>query len=220
MYLVFYKKSISKKTKKAAVAVIAFVLAVLLLITAVRAEGSTGKKVNTFYAYLSIPTYLFDYYVKRVGEARLHGSAFFYGLLTFFNYFTSKIGFEIPMYTEAYEIIQKTQDGWVDVFPGEYYNAYVSMFYYFYIDFGIVGIILGSAFFGYICYMVYHGAFKKKNIVALIYYMLIIQCIICSLVRWQFATITMVIAFLVEYTMTQKKFRLTELKFTQISVRR
>ena len=94
------------------------------------------------------------------------------------------------------------------------------MFYYFYIDFGIVGIILGSAFFGYICYMVYHGAFKKKNIVALIYYMLIIQCIICSLVRWQFATITMVIAFLVEYTMTQKKFRLTELKFTQISVRR
>lgn len=209
----YYHATITKKTKKRMVVIVLAVLVALLLLTVIRSKGASGKKVNTIYAYLSIPVYLLSYWLDATGSVgQLHGSGFFYGILTFFNYFTSKLGFDIPAYREAYNVIQVTQDNWVAVFPNEWYNAYVSMFYYFYIDFGIAGVILGCIFFGYLCYIVYYSAFINKEKCALLYYMLLIQCIICSLVRWQLGTITMVLTFIIEFMLTFNKIRLGGIK--------
>lgn len=219
----FYGKRIPKKMKKKVIIAVSAVVFILLIITKIRASGSAGKKVNSFYAYLSIPVYLLDYWLGRSGGIRLHGGAFFYGVLSFFNYFTSKLGFDIPLYRQAYEVIQVTQDKWVKVFPNEWYNAYVSMFYYFYIDFGIIGVIAGCMLFGYVCYIVYDKAFGKKNKKALIYYMLLIQCIVCSLVRWQIGTITMVLTFAIEYVLISSNIKIIDLisiKLKSIRIRK
>ena len=209
----YYSHTITKKTKKRMVLIVIAVFAALMLLTVIRSEGASRKKVNTIYAYLSIPVYLLGYWLDANGSVgRLHGSGFFYGILTFFNYFTSKLGFDIPAYRAAYDTIQVTQDQWVAVFPHEWYNAYVSMFYYFYIDFGMIGVILGCILFGYLCYIVYYSAFVKKDKCALLYYMLLIQCIICSLVRWQLGTITMVLTFIIEFMLTFNRIRLGGIK--------
>lgn len=218
----FYGKKIPKKLKKEVIIALICVFAVLLIITKIRAQGAAGKKVNSIYAYLSIPVYLLDYWLERSSGTHLHGGAFLYGILTFLNYFTSKIGFDIPLYRQAYDTIQITQDKWVCIFPGEWYNAYVSIFYYFYLDFGIIGVILGCMLFGYACYALYYHTYVKKSKTALIYYLLIIQCIVCSIVRWQLGTITMVIAFLMEFIITFNRINLKipVLKLKRIKIKR
>lgn len=212
-----YHKKLPKKFKKQIFILISVVVVIFLMISVVRASGASGKKVNTFYAYLSIPVYLLDYWIDKVESApRLYGGAFLYGILTFFNYFTSKAGFVIPLYEKSYDMIQVTQNGWVEIFPHEWYNAYVSMFYYFYIDFGIAGVIAGSVFFGYLCHEIYHIAFIRKNRNALIFYLIMIQCIVCSIVRWQLGTITLVITLLFEWFIVSNKYKIKmpEIKFT------
>lgn len=212
-----YHKKLPAKFKKQIFILISAVVVIFMFISIVRASGASGKKVNTFYAYLSIPVYLLDYWIEKVKDLpQLHGGAFLYGILTFINYFTSKAGYDIPLYRDSYDMIQITQNGWVEIFPHEWYNAYVSMFYYFYIDFGITGVVAGSIFFGYLCHEIYHIAFIKKNKNALLFYLIMIQCIVCSIVRWQLGTITLVLTLLFEWFITANKFKIEmpKIKFT------
>lgn len=212
-----YHKKLSAKFKKRIFILISAVIVIFFLISSIRASGASGKKVNTFYAYLSIPVYLLDYWTEKVENApHLYGGAFLYGILTFLNYFTSKVGFHIPLYEKSYNMIQVTQNGWVEIFPHEWYNAYVSMFYYFYIDFGITGVVIGCMFFGYLCHEIYHIAFIKKNKNALLFYLIMIQCIVCSIVRWQLGTITLVLTLFFEWFIIPKKYRIEipKIRFT------
>lgn len=212
-----YHKKLPAKFKKQIFIFILAVVFIFFLISLIRAAGASGKKVNTFYAYLSIPVYLLDYWIEKMeNTSHLYGGAFLYGILTFLNYFTSKFGFNIPLYEKSYDMIQITQNGWVEIFPNEWYNAYVSIFYYFYIDFGIIGVILGCIFFGYLCHEIYHIAFIKKNKNALIFYLIMIQCIVCSIVRWQLGTITFVFTLIFEWLMISKKYKIEipKIKFT------
>ena len=62
------------------------------------------------------------------------------------------------------------------------------MFYYFYFDFGIIGIIIESMAYGLICHILYHDSIIMNDRSKLLLYLLAMQTIMFSFVRWQFGT--------------------------------
>ncbi len=91
------------------------------------------------------------------------------------------------------EMFNIIQNSWIEVFPRNWYNAYVSCFFYFYLDFGIIGVMLGSFVFGKISSIFYNLLIKNKSLLSILIYMIILQCIIDSFIRWQLGTFTLLL---------------------------
>lgn len=75
------------------------------------------------------------------------------------------------------------------------FNAFVTPFFYFYLDGGIIGVILGSALYGAICAFSYRKAVDCPNIRNIALYLLIIVGITTSMIRFQFVMPAYVLAF-------------------------
>lgn len=75
------------------------------------------------------------------------------------------------------------------------YNAFVTPFYYFYADFGYIGVALESLVFGAISQKLFDNAETGRSSRYVIMYMLFAYCLIMSMVRWQFFNVTYFISF-------------------------
>ena len=137
-----FSRQFTKKQKRTILLLFVCVCLIILFFLIVR-KGS--RKINTIYAYLSIPAPIFSHWKEwfDVSGNYLYGGATFYGILSWINFFTSKIGLELPVVVTAREYIVATQDTWLVLFQSGYvYNAFCTIFYYFYMDFGIFGVII------------------------------------------------------------------------------
>ncbi|HFU3970355.1 TPA: O-antigen polymerase [Streptococcus suis] len=192
----FYNINLSKKfKKKIRQAIILFVLFFIFL-TLSRINTQNSNNVNSLYAYFTIPVNLFDYWINwfdSVGAEHTNGGAFVFGFLSWINFFMEKIGINFLNYNTISEYIMATQNRWINVFPGKSYNAFVTMFYYFYMDLGSLGIVIGSSLFGFISYYTYFYSVKIRNANNLLYYLFIVQCILTSFVRWQIGSVSFVV---------------------------
>jgi oligosaccharide repeat unit polymerase len=70
------------------------------------------------------------------------------------------------------------------------------MFYYFYFYFGYIGVFLGSLLFGYFCYRIFSKSILSNNRNNIILYLLVVQCILFSFVRWQIGTSSFIIEYI------------------------
>jgi len=68
------------------------------------------------------------------------------------------------------------------------YNAFVTPVFYFYLDFGIIGVILYSIIYGMLLGFSYSLIKRKMNILNLFIFLMIMQGVFTSMVRWQFIT--------------------------------
>ncbi len=75
------------------------------------------------------------------------------------------------------------------------FNAFVTPYYYFYSDFGMVGVLICSFVYGCICQAIFSHYQKNKDIRSLIAYLLLSQSIFLSMVRWQFYQVTFTLTF-------------------------
>lgn len=199
----YYKFKVPKKfvkhIKKGVV-----VLAILLGIYMVLRKSTSDVHVPSIYAYFTAPILLMDYWVKNLGShfLYLHGGAFCYGIFTLLNWMTSKMGFGFPGYSYVNSYIQATQDQWIEIFRGRWYNAFVSQFYYFYIDFGVIGVLVADVLWGMLCYRLFYLALIKQKKKYLPWYLIMVQCLVCSIIRWQLGTATMVLTIIMEFLLT------------------
>lgn len=196
---------LKRKTKK-----LLFFCVIMFMILMVARRSNNPNKVNSIYAYLTLPVNLFDYWVSDFKSNSLpytYGGGYIFGIISWINWFTSKIGMELPVYSVVSQYVINTQNIWVNVFPGRSYNAFCTMFYYFYFDFGIIGIILGSFIYGWICYLVYYKAIIEKNRKMLLMYLLVIQTILFSFIRWQFGTANFIVEIVMSYLIIRGKER-------------
>jgi oligosaccharide repeat unit polymerase len=194
----YYKPTIDKKVKKNVKQIFIGACIVFIFLMLVRTRTSTNRSVNSIYAYLSIPIGLLDYWVNwfdSVGNSYAYGGGFLFGIIAWINWFTSKLGFQLSIYSLVSSYVINTQNVWVNIFPTKSYNAFCTMFYYFYFDFGMIGVVLESIIFGYMCHNVYYKSIIKNDKNNLLLYLLFIQCILFSFVRWQIGTAN----FIVEY---------------------
>ena len=62
-------------------------------------------------------------------------------------------------------------------------NAYCTMFFNFYNDFGVFGVFLGSFLFGFFCMLAYSFFVRRKNTRSLVCYLILIQFMFFSVAR-------------------------------------
>ncbi|WP_321995066.1 O-antigen polymerase [Clostridium butyricum] len=183
--------------------------AVVLLLVITFYRQKEADAVPTLYSYFCIDIPLLSYWTDYVdiNNVATYGNAFFRGILEGINFFIGKLHLSTPGFWEMQEIFDLVQNTWIQIFPNNWYNAYVSCLFYFYLDFGIIGVAIGSFVFGKISKYVYQGLLKNRTLFMEIMYMLIIQLIIDSFVRWQIGTFSFLVTFFYAVICTKKRKR-------------
>ena len=85
------------------------------------------------------------------------------------------------------------------------FNAFVTPFFYFFADFGYLGVAAGSFVYGWMSKALYRRTSESSDIRSLVAYMMIVQSIFMSMVRWQFYQVTFTVAFVYIFIFIGKK---------------
>lgn len=201
----YYNFEIPKRYKRKLLYGIIIGIFFLLIITFYRTKDNAA--VPSLYSYFSINYPLFSYWMNYVDiqEKFYYGNAFFRGILEGLNFILGKFGLSTPYFWKMQEVFNLVQNKWIQVFPNNWYNAYVSCFFYFYLDFGTIGVFWGSYFFGKISSAVYNVLRQKNTLRSLAVYMVIIQFIVDSFIRWRLGTFSAVVTLILAFFVCTKK---------------
>lgn len=195
------KRKLTKKTKRRIkyIAIVIFVAVAVFFtfLSNVRSSGSNSNTIQNIYAYFSIPVPLLDYWMEHVNDAEAYslGFSFISGIVANIMNVLARLNIFIEPYKVCELYNYNLVDHFVSVFPTYRYNAYVSMFFAFYLDFREFGVLFGSMTFGYIVSRSYRRA--KENSVYLAFYLLLLQTVLWSFVRWNFVIVSYCFSFIV-----------------------
>lgn len=183
--LAFFRGQISKQAKKILLLVVIFAVVGVVALSILRSGTSLFLSI---YSYLSVPMALLSHFVATVDAAGFHsfGASFLYPFTYLSNVAARIIGIGGGFLGDVVHYVALPQEEWVSgLFPGRVYNAFATMFYYFYLDFGIVGIPIFSGLFGALLTYVFRKAFLGRSKRALLWYLLLFQTMLGSFMIWQ-----------------------------------
>ena len=135
---------------------------VLLLLTISR----TSAVIKTIYLDFAMQPKMLEIWIDKIQKVG-HNS---YGIMALLGYIypacyiiKNFLGLNgIPQVVQSvYDMRMATMSEWVYIGPNLIANAYVTCFWYFYYDAGVLGIIIGMSLFGYISCKVYRKV--KRN---------------------------------------------------------
>ena len=160
----------------------AVLLLLVLLITRARSDGGRVNLAYNALAYLTGGVNLFDLRLREpVAALRTHGFMTLYGFvfpLFFLLNFTGLLKY--PAALSNVTAIKQALEEYAQISPHVRMNAYSSIFFNFYNDFGPLGVALGSFLFGYLCMLSYACFMRRKNARAFACYLLLIQFMLFS----------------------------------------
>ena len=199
--IILNKEKIGKKGKKIFITVIAGLMTGMIVMTTLRTASNKNREVNSIYAYLSMPLPYFSKMVDYIdsNDLETHGIATIYGpYLLVQKGVKALTGYKFGNATDLANIITKPQNGWIRIFEDttDYYNAYATMFYNFYLDFRSVGIIVFSFIYGIGMEKVYIEMNRKKSIKMAIIYLMLVSGLVQSFISWQFSSPTVIIGII------------------------
>lgn len=200
----------SKRTKRLTLIV---AIAVVALAGYMIVRLSTSRNIqysfgNSVYTYFTGCFPFLEYNLNKIDQNNVYtyGAAFFHGVLNIIFYLLNTV--KICAYPAFYNFVHE----WGNVqefiqIGSANLNAFVTPFYYFYMDFRYLGVALGGAIYGIIAIQIYlrmknQSIYHYKYIAA---YMLIIQSIVTSMVRWQFYNANFVMAFVILMLLPSRK---------------
>ncbi len=214
VYLLSLKKHlrISKKLKRRILAGLFFVAIGIAVITIFRPGRSTDvvwTTQMTLYAYLSLPLPMLTYWTKTVDVTgvRTYGYGFFKGICSVLS------RFKVPLpagYYEASEKIALYSDKYVPMFGTKGFNAFLSVFFYFYLDFGFFGVMAGSFLFGVLSAAVYRMVKVNRSEFSILLLLLFSIAIIKSFARWEFIKEDYIVTFIIARLLYRKRSIITE----------
>lgn len=162
---------------------------------------SRGSKIfRNIYLNIAMSPRMFEIWADRVEEQHIYGygtASLLGGFYSVFYVLKNMLGLNsIPKLIQSmYDWMMLTDKQWV--WPGDKIiaNAYVSLFWFFYVDARQIGIIIGSFVFGIIASRSYLRAVSRlHNAKTVTYYCMIFYAILFSFVRMQFALSKYVLA--------------------------
>lgn len=121
---------------------------------------------------------------------------------------TSYMGFLRPLFSlldkfgvesELFVLSDKLTDLWQApalIAPDTIYNFCVSLFMYFYVDLGMIGVGIGSLLYGVICAITYNSMKNNTNVKSLALYLMIVQSLLVSMMRYQFTDLAFALSFI------------------------
>lgn len=156
---------------------------------------------KNFYLDFAIPPIMFERWSNNIDISNIYGYGtaslsgfcfpFLYIIQNIFGMNSLPFGFD-----NVYSFIDQTVSEWIWVGNGIPANAYVSLFWFFYLDFREIGIVLGSIIFSIYCAYTFERYMYNKNQRSLSMCLLMISCISFSFVRMQFALPNFALSFL------------------------
>lgn len=187
IFLLYKKKHILSKKVKRALKLSPIIIIVLCFIIykITLARNSEANFLVNAYAYITGCMPLLTIHLEEsISSIRTFGmlslNGFLYPIFFILNYI------HILSYPQAFTnaiMIKRNLETFYSISPQIRMNAYSTLFYNFYIDFGYLGVALGSAIFGFICIKVFNHFKKDKNIKDLVLYLILSQFIIFSVAR-------------------------------------
>lgn len=153
--------------------------------------------VHQIYSYFSITPAIFDYWREYIESHDIwtYGMYFLNGFFSIFRLIYSKLGIEFDLKATVEEIIALTET-FIPVFSQKNYNAFVSIFFCFYSDFRILGVIIGSFFLGGFAEILYGAVKDRKNHFYLIIFLLLAYGLFKTITKWEGTSPVYVYAFI------------------------
>lgn len=188
------RKQLPKKVKRRLIFIAVFVLLVITVfysfMSGVRESGSNSNAIMNAYAYFAIPVPLLDYWMEHADKAGAYSLGFSYisGFVANIMNVLARFNIILEPYKSAQLYNYNLVDHFISVFPSHRYNAYVSMFFAFYLDFREFGVFFGSMIYGYIVSRIFKKAKNDKLHLAL--YLMLLQSLLWSFVRWHFVIVS------------------------------
>ncbi len=191
----FLKKKITRRTKKWIKRVSLLLIIGVIAFTLLRENRtSNGSRYDwtlfqSVYSYFSVSIPLMDHWVSYIDVSgyQANGLVFLRPLLSLFTLCVlHPLGIEFNGLNEAINRINIVEE-FVQVFPRHQYNAFASMFYYFYLDFKWIGVFIGGVFWGWICANVFKNVKREASDKNLAFVLVIMQAMFKTMVRWEFS---------------------------------
>lgn len=178
------------RTARARIVLVALGVAVIVFTLA---RGSSLLFVS--YTYFAVPVPLLAHWAVNVDSAGIqtYGASFFYGVLTLIFRLCEVIGSNLG--SGISDAVALPQEYWVEVLPGRQFNAFVTMFYHFFLDFRWIGVVLGGFAWG----VVGQWSFRRmwnSGPRATFFGLMMLQVAVMTFVRWEFANGSLVIGLL------------------------
>jgi oligosaccharide repeat unit polymerase len=208
-YKIKIYNSINSRRKKTTIFLMIIVFLIILYKSTISRSGENALRF--VYYYLSMEPYMFQVWSQIVDATDLiaYGVASTNGFWFVFFYLTKNIltFLDYPQFwSEINNFIMLTDSQWqIIAANGVQANAYVSLFWFLYLDGRLLGITLGMFIYGVVCYKVYDKAINLINIKNMCFYLIILQGLIFSFVRFQFADIYYAIVVLFILILGYKK---------------
>jgi oligosaccharide repeat unit polymerase len=195
------KFKISNKTKKNILLIIITAIIFMFYMTVNRTKTGEYDIFYSLYVYFSGSMPHMSYRLDTIDFSNhyTYGMTFFSGLLRPFMIIYKWIFGSFPdLYQRTLDIGVLLQSA-VDIGTGKTFNAFVPSFFYFYFDYGYVGVIMDSILYGIVSeyfYIKMKFNMTKRNIAL---YLLIIQGMLTSMIRYPFILVHYTMAFFVIY---------------------
>ena len=203
------KINLSKKVKRRVGVSLAFLAIIILYITLAR--GVTDIISNYYKYFVGCIPHL-DMYLDKINSQhyRAYGASTLKSPIQVFL-LALRILHIIPNYPEWFNNLASYTDMRTVVYIGAgenmRYNGFVTIFYYFFLDFGYVSVAIASFVFGIASNSVYTKARKKINVKNLAYLCMLFQVIIVSFARFELSIPHYFIAALLIPLCCRKEYR-------------
>ena len=192
-----------KRYKK--IVIVAAVAAILFLHTMTTArKGADVDLLRQFFVYYVAPIRHFDHYIDVVNDSGVYGFGMssFYGLLYPILFILKTIGifstyptFVTNIHYMSFEMMERG----TNIGGGMYMNAFVTIFYQPYLDGRYLGVVICLFIFGVMCGRTFVNAYYKESLRSLLLYILLLQKIFSSVVRFYFTQQAQSLAFVLAF---------------------
>lgn len=175
-----------KKKRKITILIIVCIIITLTLTSLRKSSIEEWDTIHQIYSYFAITPSILGNWVDYINfnGINTYGMGFLNGIFSVFNIFYGRLGIEIPLKTLTEAIIQATET-FIPVFANKNYNAFVSAFFYFYLDFRWIGVILGGLFIGIVSAQSYLCIKKNRNVYNVMIFLLWSFCLFKTMTRWE-----------------------------------
>lgn len=208
--LLQYRNNLQKKTKKRILYLIFILIIAIIVMVWLRSLGKSSSAIynifETLYHYLASPVPMFNAKLKRFSGTSGHtyGKMFVYGFLDLFDSILkyTKIA-DIDLVSNAKYFILDNEK-FVRIYDEHHFNAFVSIFYYFYIDLGLPGIILGSGIWARMLHFIYDKYRSNSDIGIIAVFCEFVYFVMLSGIRWPFSIMSNVLLVIYTLWLTSK----------------
>ena len=155
---------------------------------------------KSMYRYITGSTINMSEKIKYIQLHKFgtYGAATLYGIFNLLDKFYSLImNNSLTVIKEAMNFLEVIQTELIYINDGgNLYNFCTTGFLFFYVDFGIIGVMSFSCMYGFICNLIYHKLLKYSNLKYYLLYVFILESLVMFMITDLFSVVPFMMAII------------------------